>query len=193
MAEEAAMSEMVQSTPAPGEVSKPKTPAPGKETDELFKRAAKGDKSCLPMVQALLADGDYGASLRESAGSSVQWLRDSLIEKAAGKHVMVREAITQKLDGMRVELEGPNPTPIERLLAERASICWFILNRYEDAYVRADGWNISQADLQHRKIDKAHARFLSALLTLARVRKLAVPTLQLNIAKNQINVAETRL
>ena len=92
----------------------------------------------------------------------------------------------------RSELEGPNPTPIERLLAERASLCWFIVNRYENAYANADGWNISQADLQHRKIDKAHARFLSAVRTLAQVRKLALPTLQVNIAKNQVNVAETR-
>jgi hypothetical protein len=43
---------------------------------------------------------------------------------------------------------------------------------------------------QHRKIDKAHARFLTAVRTLAQVRKLALPTLQVNIAKNQINVAE---
>jgi hypothetical protein len=51
---------------------------------------------------------------------------------------------------------------------------------------------LAQADLQHRKIDKAHARFLTALRTLAQVRKLALPTLQLNIARNQVNVAETR-
>jgi len=50
----------------------------------------------------------------------------------------------------------------------------------------------SQADLQHRKIDKAHARFLSSLRTLAQVRKLALPTLQVNIARNQVNVAETK-
>ena len=90
------------------------------------------------------------------------------------------------------ELEGPNPTSIERLLAERASLCWFIVHWYENAYANADGWNISQADFQHRKIDKAHARFLSAVRSLAQVRKLALPTLQLNIAKNQVNVTETR-
>jgi hypothetical protein len=40
-----------------------------------------------------------------------------------------------------------------------------------------------------RKIDRAHARLLSAVRTLAQVRKLAVPALQLNIAKKQVNVA----
>jgi hypothetical protein len=107
--------------------------------------------------------------------------------------LLVAEAFRQKLDSVRAELEGPNPTPIERLLAERASICWFLMHRYELACAtNAQGWNIPQADLQHRKIDKAHARFLSAVRTLAQVRKLALPTLQLNIAKNQVNVAETR-
>ena len=113
----------------------------------------------------------------------------SLIEKACGKNILIQEAIVQKLDNLKAELEGPNPTPIERLLAERASLCWFIVNRYENAYVNAEGWSIAQADLQQRKIDKAHARFLSALRTLAQVRKLALPTLQVNIAKNQVNVA----
>jgi hypothetical protein len=80
--------------------------------------------------------------------------------------------------------------PIERLLAERVSICWFIVNRNEDSYANSKGWSLDQAGFQHRKIDKAHARFLSALLTLAGVRKLALPILQLNIARNQVNVEE---
>jgi hypothetical protein len=41
---------------------------------------------------------------------------------------------------------------------------------YENAYANASGWNISQANLQHRKIDKAHARiqesFNRGVLTL---------------------------
>jgi hypothetical protein len=140
----------------------------------------------------LLADGDRGRHYRENYGSPAEVLRQYLIDKEAGKNILVEEALRQKLDNIRAELEGPNPTPIERLLAERASICWFIVHRYELAYANASGWSIANADLQQRKIDKAHARFLSALRTLAQIRKLALPTLQLNIAKNQVNVADTR-
>jgi hypothetical protein len=192
MAEETAMSDVATGSVDVVVVSKSKPPAPGQETEDVFSRAKKGDESCLPQVRALLNDGEYGRSLRESAGSSAEWLRRSLIQKAAAKNVLIREAINQKLDGLQAELEGPNPTPIERLLAERASLCWFILHRYEDSYVNSTGWSIHQANLQQRKIDKAHAPFVSALLTLARVRKLAVPTLQVNVARNQVNVAETR-
>jgi hypothetical protein len=38
-------------------------------------------------------------------------------------------------------------------------------------------------------MDRAHRRYLSAIKTLATVRKLALPVLQVNIAKKQVNVA----
>jgi hypothetical protein len=186
------VSQVATSGPETRAVAERKPSAPTKDIDTLLKRAGEGDRGCLSEVWALLAHPDDGPDYRKGFGSSAEWLRQSIIRKSAGKNVLGQEAIDQELDRIRSELEGPNPTPIERLLAERASLCWFIVHWYENAYANASGWNISQADLQHRKIDKAHARFLSAVRTLAQVRKLALPTLQVNIATNQVNVAETR-
>jgi hypothetical protein len=185
------MSEVPTPNGAAVAITKPKPPAPGKETDELLQRGLKSDQSVLPQIRALFADGDRGSLHREMFGSPAEWLRLAIKKKAAGESIIMREAIDQTLDKVRSELAGPNPTPIERLLAERAAFCWFIVHWYENAYANSTGWNIDTADLQHRKIDKAHARFLSALLTLARIRKLALPTLQVNIARNQVNVAES--
>src|SRR5262245_51065538 len=192
MAEETSMSGVTIGHAETVAGSKTKLPARGRETDDLIQRGLKNDKSCLPEIRALFADGDRGRYYRESLGSSADWFRQSIFEKAAGEAVIGREAIDQILASIRLELEGPNPTAIERLLAERASLCWFMLHRHEDTYVNSSGWSIHQVDLQQRKIDKAHARFLSSLLTLARVRKLALPTLQLNIARNQVNMAKSR-
>ena len=153
-------------------------PDPGPEAWELIERANKGDQSCLPEIRALLADGDLGGRLAECVGSSAEWLRQSIAKESSGEGLFVREAVIQKLDNIRAELEGPSPTPIERLLAERASLCWFIVHWYENVYVNSEKWPIWQVDLQQRKIDKAHARFLSALRTLARVRKMALPSLR---------------
>ncbi len=186
------MSEVATQAPAPPTISRRKPPASGEETPELIKRAEAGDRSCVPEVLALLADPDRGPACRTICGSSAEWLRRSIIQKSAGKNVLCDEAIGQELDRVRSELEGPNPTPIERLLAARASLCWFIVHWYENTYANSEGWSVAQADFQHRKIDKAHARFLTAVRTLAQVRKLALPTLQVNIAKNQVNVAESR-
>ena len=162
------------------------------EIGEILERAEAGDLDCLSDVRALLAHPDIGSDYRICVGSSAEWLRQSVIEKSVGTNVLGAEAIEQELARIRSELEGPNPTPIERLLAERASLCWFIVHWYENVYANASGWSITQADFQHRKIDKAHSRFLSAVRTLAQVRKLALPTLQVNIGQNQVNVAKTR-
>jgi hypothetical protein len=186
------MSDVAVQESAPAAVPATKPAAPAYDLKSTINRAEKGDVGCLPEIRAFLAGGELARLYREANGSSAEWLLKSLIEKAAGKNLLIREAIRQKLDSVRAELEGPNPTAIERSLAERASICWFSLHRYTNAYVNAEGSNISQADFQHRKIDKAHARSLSALRTLAQARKLALPALQLNINKNQVNVAESR-
>jgi hypothetical protein len=183
------MSDTANGSAQAGAVAKVKPPGLGPDLKSLFDRAKRGDESCLPEVRALFANGSRGKAWRQANGSPAEWVRRHLAESACGKNVLIKEAIEQEMDDLQADLAGPNPTPIEKLLAERASICWFIVYRYEGTYATSKGWSIGSTDLQQRKIDKAHARFLSALRTLAQVRKLAVPAIQLNIAKNQVNVA----
>jgi hypothetical protein len=101
----------------------------------------------------------------------------------------MQEAGPLKLAEVQRDLEGPAPTPLERLLAERAALCWFVLNLYETNLFEAGDLTFLQAEFHQRKIDRAHGRFLSALRTLAQVRKLALPAIQDNMAKNQVNVS----
>jgi hypothetical protein len=76
-------------------------------------------------------------------------------------------------------------------LAERAALCWFSVNQYEASYSQQRGeLSLAQGEAQQRRIDRAHHRFLTAVRTLAQVRKLALPTLQVNIGANQVNVAQ---
>jgi hypothetical protein len=183
--------EIIMAKPIPTRGAK--APAPGPEMDAFLKRAAKGDESCLPEVRAFLADPEHGEITTHYCGSSAEWLRQAVAGKASGGNLLAKEAVLKRIDQVRAELEGPNPTPIERLLAERASLCWQIANWYESSFINTEGMSIGQADYHQRRIDKAHRRFLSAVETLARVRKLALPSLMLNIARNQqVNVGETR-
>ena len=46
-----------------------------------------------------------------------------------------------------------------------------------------------QFEFHQRRIDAAHRRYLSALRTPAQIRKLALPAVQVNIARNQVNIA----
>jgi hypothetical protein len=45
------------------------------------------------------------------------------------------------------------------------------------------------AEFMERRIDHAHRQYLATLKTLATVRRLAVPILQVNLARQQVNVA----
>jgi hypothetical protein len=140
-----------------------------------------------------LRSGDYPNWARwfhDTHGNPAEWLKHSLAVLAGGKdNLATLEASPAKMDQLRKELEGADPTPIERLLAERAVYCWFTVSVYETVYARSKDLTIRQAEFHLRKIESAHKRFLSAVATLARVRKLALPALQVNIGANQVNMA----
>jgi hypothetical protein len=113
----------------------------------------------------------------------------TLIAKFSGKNLAFREALLRKLDVLRAELAGPEPTPVERLLAERVVSCWLHLHHLEQIYSQKDSMSLELGDYYQRSIDRAHKRCLAAVKALAVVRRLAVPVLQLNFARRQVNVA----
>jgi hypothetical protein len=92
---------------------------------------------------------------------------------------------------MRVEVAGDNPSPLERLLAERVVATWLEVQLFEGLYAvgMKDGTSI-QDDHRQKRLDRAHRRHLSAIRTLAQIRKLG-PAMQINIAEKQINTAGT--
>jgi hypothetical protein len=89
----------------------------------------------------------------------------------------------------RAELLGDNPTPVERVLVERVLACWLQVQDAELRTAQEPNAYIKLADFHQRRMDATNRRFLVAVKTLALVRKLAVPVLQVNIAKEQVNVA----
>ena len=80
---------------------------------------------------------------------------------------------------------------LRRVLAETAATC---LVRLPDARsplrvgaTSGDGMTLAQSEHAQRRMDRAHRRFLSTLKTLAAVRRLALPALQINVARQQVN------
>jgi hypothetical protein len=91
------------------------------QVNAFLKRAQNGDTTTLPAVKRMLRD----PALVERYGGSLAWQAEqALVSKTAGKNLLFAEALTRKLELLRAELAGANPTPIERLLAERAAACW---------------------------------------------------------------------
>ena len=88
---------------------------------------------------------------------------------------------------LRKEVAGDDPSPVERLLADRVALCWLALHDAEIRFAQAKDLTIKQAEFWQKRIDCAHRRYLSAIKTLATVRRLAFPALQVNIARKQVN------
>lgn len=125
------------------------------------------------------------------------WAKSKLVDFAAGKEAKkdTKDRLQKEMEEQIQEYAGPAPSPIERTLAETATLSWFVLRLFEATYVSSsqseDGLTIKQADFHLRRIDRAHRRLLSTLKTLATVRRLALPALQINVGSQQVNQLKT--
>jgi hypothetical protein len=152
-------------------------------------RARGGDRTAVPQLRKLF-DQHPERLMLLGGGDMAEVAKAKLIDKIVrGDDVVGREAKLRRIDQLRDELAGPNPTPIERLLADRAALCWAELHN-ADARIfglLGEGLDTRRAAFLDQYRDRAHRRYLTALKTLATVRKLAVPVLQLNLANQHIN------
>ena len=169
-------------------------PLPNIDTAEgiidVLARAAKGEVDVLPEVQRLFS-GDHAerSQLVDIYGDRYAHACASMIRAAAGKNLARKEAMRCKIEAVRDELAGPNPTPLERILSERVALCWFDTCDMDHRFADQSGLSFQQAEYQESRRDRAQKRFLAACKTLATVRKLGVPAIQVNVARQQVNVA----
>jgi hypothetical protein len=109
----------------------------------------------------------------------------------------VREAWERRALTLQAELEGGNCTPLERILCGRIATCWLDVHLADLSFAAKYKGNMTlgQLTFYQARQDRAHKRYLSAVESLARVRRLLRPgplVAQVNIAQpgaNQLNVA----
>jgi hypothetical protein len=154
---------------------------------ELIRRADTGDNSALDRLREVYAE----------MPSIVQWISD--LQYAAEQEVLSTlgpgavATFTEQARRMRAKLAGDNSSPLERLLVNRIVLDWLHALKCEIQYQRRLNGTLSleQAAFYDKQAERAQRRFLRAMTTLAHVRKLLSPTVQVNIAEQQVNVAGT--
>jgi hypothetical protein len=163
-------------------------PAKDDELRRLLERAQDGDESTLPALRKYLERPAY---VEAFGGDWAQLARRALISKFCGKNLILQEGVSRKLELLRAEVAGPDPSPLERLLVERVLVCWLHLHYLEITYAQQDRMSTELGAYYERSLDRAQKRYLAAIKALAVVRRLALPVLvaQVNVAqKQQVNV-----
>jgi hypothetical protein len=82
---------------------------------------------------------------------------------------------TRKVADLKAELAGPAASALERLLAQRVATTWLQIAHLDALAAQAAGGSEARVKLIQRQQDAAHRRHLSAVRTLATVRKLLRP------------------
>lgn len=123
-------------------------------------------------------------------GSLAADAEDALVAQGRDQ-VLLEEAARAELGVVRASLRQPSDGPLERLLVERVALCWLNVTTAETR--RAMLWKravpVDSVEFWDRHVSRLHSDFLRATKVLATVRRLRLPTVQLNIAQQQVNVA----
>lgn len=156
----------------------------------LLGKAEKGDEDAVPEIRQIL---DERPDLAWQFVDVAQVAEEALIEKMTGEEdLAVKEIMRWQLKAMREEIAGENPSPLERLLAERVVATWLQIQLFEGLYASGmskRSMTIAQGSYHQKRLDQTYRRHLSAIRALAQMRKLLKggAITQINIADKQIN------
>jgi hypothetical protein len=144
------------------------------ELAALLKRAEQGDRSVVPAMQRAL---DENPAIWRHYGDLAAQAEAALVTLAAGANLLLADSLMRKLEEMRRELIGETTSPLEALLVRRVTATWLQVSYYDGLRAQAAGAGEARLKMLQLQQDAAHRRHLTAVKTLATVRKLLTPSL----------------
>ena len=168
-----------------------KLPSRAKEFVAMV-RAVDTDKPKAADVEALQHYFVQHPDIAEAMGNLATLAESNLISRSFPGQVM-RLAIIEKLGLMRAGMDYDKAGTVERSLIEHVVMCWLRLHDCELRYhmVMGDEPSIRLAAFWERKLSANQQRYLKAVETLERVRRLQRPNESPVLAmmlKQQINM-----
>src|SRR5262249_1226928 len=166
----------------------------------LIERAQHGDQKAMVTIRGLLRDvpelekAILGVDRSFDPGT---YARLAMLAAALDKkELLTCEMWARRAAALERELAGPNVTALERNLCQRVATCWLDVQLADLIYASSQQTSMSYTASEYfqRRQDRANARYLAAVMALARVRRLLAPIAQqVNIAQpgaQQLNVAQ---
>lgn len=146
------------------------------------KRPDKKDVAAL--ILALRQNPELWRSLGDMANNAATHLIDTMQAPQS-----LKLSLQQGWKYLQAELGAESATALEKLLIQQVVISWLRLNLVEYSYttIHQESITLARGDYWERRLNAAQRRFLRACSTLARVRKMDLPPIQVNIAQQQVN------
>jgi hypothetical protein len=164
-----------------------------KQIDDFIEIVARAYKAKRPAKEDLQAIRkflkDY-PGMCKAVFSLVDATQELIIKNMMGVEV-AEIAMEEHLVSIRDEL-GYHEAPImEKLLIENIVTSWLRVNWLESQLAMYMGKQMRFVELEfwERRLTMAQKRYLAACETLAKIRKMKIPSLQFNIGDKQVNIA----
>lgn len=160
---------------------------------EALAAARNGEPAAQNTLQKLAGEHPgLGAVLVREYGDAAARAERRIVQGALSGDKVRQFFTSEWLAEVRASLAEPGDTGLEQMLVSRVALCSLAVNQAECD--RAGAWdkgNMSPetADFWDRHVARLDADLLKASRTLAQVRKLRRPVVQLNVAEQQVNVA----
>ncbi len=107
----------------------------------------------------------------------------------------MKQAIRAGLQAQELALIQPGDGELEMAIIRQIVGCWLRLSIVEyqlGSGTAKNAFNMTQGAYWEKRVSTAQRRYLRAIETLARVRRLRLPAVQVNIAEQQVNQVNTR-
>jgi hypothetical protein len=153
------------------QTEKNETPS-SEDVAQLLERAEKGDVTVLPLLRRLL---DESPEIWRGYGDLSLQAQGALVKLAGGDNLLMCESLMRQMAALKAELMGESSSPLEKLLAGRVAACWLQTAYYDALVAQNQKCTLAQTKLLLQQQEAAHRRHLSAVKTLATLRKLLTP------------------
>jgi sigma54-dependent transcription regulator len=154
--------------------------------EDAVRQAQQGDATTLPVIRELL---DQTPELWENARNLATQVERTWIQALSGRDLVSQELLERDVQALRTTLQGSAPSPLENLLIERICACWLAVQHAELRAASRLQRSMTLSTAEEKRLDSTQRRFLGAVKSLAQVRRILTPKVQLNVAQQQINLA----
>ncbi len=158
----------------------------GSEAINLMQLAQAGDRAAL---NKLLELGKV-RGLSYLGGWSAATVLNKLGDRASETNLMAREAVAVDRAAVVADLSEPGDGPIERIIIGRAALCSVDLSLAERDFqhMAAQGGPAAPIEALDRRRERSQRMLLAALRSLAAVRRMGRPAVQVNVGDGNVNV-----